>query len=148
MTNTPNVDGKTYKRLQVGQSFNARTFFCNLSDLPSGNVTNISVYDEKIAHVSGDSVIADRWGKTPVTANVNGKFYVFHLEVRPAGAVAMPMIVTTNLVVDNKGVGGYALKADGTLWIFHPQETNSLPKQYQGLTILFKSLQVNNMHMH
>jgi alpha-tubulin suppressor-like RCC1 family protein len=132
VTNTPNVDGKTYKRLQVGQSFDAVEFFRNLSDLPSGNVTNISVYDEKIAHVSGDSVIADRWGKTPVTANVNGKFYVFHLEVRPAGAVAMPMIVTTNLVVDNKGVGGYALKADGTLWIFHPQETNSLPKQISG----------------
>jgi alpha-tubulin suppressor-like RCC1 family protein len=69
------------------------------------------VYDEKIAHVSGDSVIADRWGKTPVTANVNGKFYVFHLEVRPAGAVAMPMVRTGSHYVA-------ALRAEGTVWFW------------------------------
>ena len=45
VTNTPNIDGKTYKRLQVGQSFDAVEFFRNLSGLPNGNVTDIEVYN-------------------------------------------------------------------------------------------------------
>ena len=125
VTNTPNVDGKTYKRLQVGQSFDAVEFFRNLSGLPNGTVTDIEVYTASaenpiyhIAQVQDNIIVGTHWGKTPVTANVDGKFYVFHLEVRPAGAVAMPMIIA--------GTGTlFALKADGTVWYWGGGETST-----------------------
>ena len=95
-------------RMEVGDALNLTPYFRDISHKPGGMVALTKVIDGRIASISGTSVVGLHWGKTQVTATVDGSFYVLPLEVRPKGAVAVPQVA----------LGGHciALKSDGSVW--------------------------------
>ncbi|MCI5604802.1 MAG: hypothetical protein MR413_04020, partial [Clostridia bacterium] len=114
------IEGLNTIEIRIGDTRNFETILSEKLGTTGVSFSGYSVVDNRLASISGSGSYAEGYelkgiaeGRTKITANVNGKYRIFNLEVYGntdgVEAKAVPMVVSN-------GSYSMALKSDGTLW--------------------------------